>query len=141
MKAEAAPESPEKEMEKTRMTNDSTRLNVPIGRIEFLGQVLNIVEHDGRLVAACTDETGMPCEVLSNPRLDAFGCCRLMRESVFLLFQTAELSLALSAFTAARHAPPGADSAQPAAQAGCHEEATCRRTRRRLRLITANAEP
>lgn len=80
------------------MTRSETRLDVPIGRVELLGQVLHIVEHDGRLVAVCHDEHGMPVEALVSQRLDGHGCRNLMREAVDLLIQAADISLLLTAF-------------------------------------------
>jgi hypothetical protein len=75
-------------------------LDIPLGRVEFMGQVLHIVEHEGRLVAACNDEHGMPYEALSAARLDSRACRELMCEAVGLLLDSADLSLVLSAFTA-----------------------------------------
>jgi hypothetical protein len=111
----------------------SSQLNIPIGRIEFLGQVLNIVEHDGRLVAACTDECGMPCEVLSLPGLDAASCRRLMCDSISLLLNTAEISLALTAFSAAGCGRPASAGLPTAACQESTKSKSCRTRRTRLR--------
>jgi hypothetical protein len=78
-------------------------LNIPIGRVELFGQVLSIVEHEGRLVAACPDESGMRYEVLSVEKTDAASCHHLMRRSLDLLFETAQLSLALNALANQRN--------------------------------------
>lgn len=83
-----------------------TPIDIPIGRVEFLGQVLHIVEHEGRLLAACNDEHGVPFEALASGRLDGHGCRDLMREAIDLLIDAADFSLTLSAFAANR--PPAA---------------------------------
>ena len=69
------------------------KLDVPLGRIEFLGQVLHFVEHDGRLVAACTDEAGDVIAALTAPSMSAANCRRLMREAIDLLLDSAEAEL------------------------------------------------
>ena len=66
------------------------KLDVPLGRIEFLGQVLHLVEHEGRLIAACTGESGRVAAALTAPRITAADCRRLMRQAIDLLFDSAE---------------------------------------------------
>jgi hypothetical protein len=85
---------------KSKMTKS---IDIPIGRVELLGQVLHIVEHDGHLVAACNDEHGMPFEALACEQLDGHGCRNLMRQAVDLLTEGADISLMLSDFAANRN--------------------------------------
>ena len=72
------------------MTSRHNNLDLPLGRIELLGQVLHLVEHDGRLVAACTDEAGGVIAALTAPRVTAAHCRRLMRQAIDLLLDAAE---------------------------------------------------
>lgn len=72
------------------------KLDLPIGRIEFLGQVLHLVEHEGRLVAACTGQSGGVIAALTAPRVSAADCRRLMRQAIDLLFDSAEAELRFS---------------------------------------------
>lgn len=80
-------------------------LDIPVGRVEFMGQVLHIVEHEGRLVAACNDEQGMPYEALASLRLNARACRDLMHEAVDLLIQAADISLMFAALAASGAMP------------------------------------
>ena len=75
------------------MTGRHKDLDLPLGRIEFLGQVLHLVEHDGRLVAACIDPSGGVIAALTAPRVDAAHCRRLMCQGIDLLFDAAEAKL------------------------------------------------
>jgi hypothetical protein len=99
-----------------------SNLNIPIGRVEFLGQVLHIVECDGRLVAACPDESGMPYEILAAPRVDVPACRDLMWRSMDLLFETSELALQLTAFAAERGTATGSNN-----RPECSNAETCRK--------------
>lgn len=105
------------------------KLSIPIGRVELFGQVLNIVEHEGRLVAACPDESGMPYEALSVEKNDAAHCHRLMRSSIDLLFETAELSLALNALAIEQKSQKAARKAKSAPQRCRANDSEITRTR------------
>lgn len=71
-------------------------VDIPIGRVELFGLVLHIVEHDGRLVAACPDAEGMVVAPLSQPDVSSRSCRRLMRSAVDLLLTAAEKALSAS---------------------------------------------
>jgi hypothetical protein len=116
--------------ENTTMPKSSRCLDIPVGRVEFMGQVLHIVEHEGRLVAVCNDEHGMPYEALSAARLDSRACRELMCEAVSLLLDAADLSLVLSAFTAHE----GHHPQTPRAQRQTADARTHAPTSRRQRL-------
>ena len=118
-------------------------LNIPIGRVEFFGQVLNIVEHEGRLVAAATDESGMPYEALSSLFVDRGGCRFLMREALDLLLDAAELSLNLTAFAAQSVERKGATDLGPVACRKRPSGTPCRTRQRSLRSSATilNSEP
>lgn len=49
-------------------------LDIPLGRVEFMGQVLHIIERDGSLFAAGTNEEGRVMAVLGERALSARGC-------------------------------------------------------------------
>lgn len=75
------------------MKRKAKPLDIPLGRVELFGQVLHIIEHDGRLVAACTDEAGDVVEALTSKDMGTAGCRDLMRRAIDLLLTAAEEEL------------------------------------------------
>jgi hypothetical protein len=75
------------------MHDPQNNLDLPLGRIELLGQVLHLIEHDGELVIACADETNSVIVASAAPRVSAANCRRLMREAIDLLLESAEAGL------------------------------------------------
>lgn len=72
------------------MKPSHTPLDIPLGRVELFGQILHIVEHQGRLVAACTDENGAVIEALTSDAVSAAACRDLMRRAIDLLLEAAD---------------------------------------------------
>ncbi len=70
--------------------NPSPNVEVPIGRVELLGQILHLVEHQGHLASVLTDETGQVVVAMEDERLSAAGCRRLLRSGIDLLLDRAE---------------------------------------------------
>jgi hypothetical protein len=85
------------------MRSSMNRLDIPIGRVELFGQVLHIVEHDGRLVAACTDERGKVVTAMTANDISAKSCRRLMRSAVDLLLNAAETALGRAACSTSKN--------------------------------------
>ena len=90
------------------MRSANQTVDIPIGHVELFGLVLHVVEHGGRLIAACPDDNGRVVAALTEPALSACSCRRLMRSAVDLLLTAAETGLSQPASVAAS-APCGAD--------------------------------
>ena len=79
------------------MTRSFKKVDVPIGRVEFMGQVMHLAEHRGRLVGAMADESGQVVVVTRDEQVSAASCRRLLREGIDLLLNRAECVLATQA--------------------------------------------
>jgi hypothetical protein len=102
-----------REPEEEVMRSSAKALDIPIGRVELFGLVLHIVEHDGRLVAACPDERGKVVAALTATDMSAKNCRRLMRSAVDLLLEAAERAFSESTSVPARCASRDAAARRP----------------------------
>jgi hypothetical protein len=91
------------------MATPAKSVDIPIGRVELFGMVLHIVERQGHLVAACTDDHGGVAVPLATPGISAKSCRKLMRSAVDLLLDAAEAAFPESPATSARRVVCRAD--------------------------------
>jgi hypothetical protein len=68
---------------------NASEIDVPVGRVEFLGQIVHVVEHNGRFAAAMTDDTGRLAVAFEENDISAASCRRALRRGIDLLFDRA----------------------------------------------------
>lgn len=65
----------------------SQAIDIPFGRVELLGQVIHVVQHDGHLITlGAGPPDGRPTEILAARGNSEAECRELMHRSVDMLF-------------------------------------------------------